>query len=86
VYNQDVSTNSAQIRQGGLNMTSGEKMRSLRGKKSKRKVSEELGISFSSYAKYERNERIPRDDVKIKIAKYFHSSVQDIFFEQAEHK
>ena len=61
-------------------MTSGEKLRNLRGKKSKRTVSKELGISFSSYVKYERNERIPRDDIKIKIAKYFGTSVQDIFF------
>lgn len=61
-------------------MTSGEKLRNLRGEKSKRKVAEELGISFSSYVKYERNERIPRDDIKIKIAKYFRTSVQDIFF------
>lgn len=62
-------------------MTSGEKMRTLRGEKSKRRVAEELGISFSSYVKYERNERIPRDDVKIRIAKYYRKSVQDIFFE-----
>ena len=61
-------------------MTSGEKMRSLRGNKSRQRVSEDLGISFSSYVKYERNERIPRDDVKIKIAKYFRTTVQDIFF------
>ena len=61
-------------------MTAGEKIRTLRGKKSKRRVSEELGISFSSYVKYERNERIPRDDIKIRIAEYFGTSVQDIFF------
>lgn len=61
-------------------MTFGEKLRSLRGNKSRRKVSEELGISFSSYVKYERNERIPRDDIKKRIAKYFQTSVQDIFF------
>ena len=67
-------------------MTTGEKLRNLRGKTSKRKVAEELGISFSSYVKYERNERIPRDDIKIKIAEYYRTSVQDIFFRQAEHK
>ena len=61
-------------------MTSGEKIRAFRGKKSQRKVAEDLGISFSSYVKYERNERVPRDDTKVKIAKYFHKSVQDIFF------
>lgn len=61
-------------------MTSGEKLRNLRGKKNKRKVAEELGVSYSSYVKYERNERVPRDDIKKKIAKYFKTSVQDIFF------
>ncbi len=61
-------------------MTFGENLRRLRGNKSKRKVAEELGISFSSYVKYERNERIPRDDIKRRIAKYFNTSVQDIFF------
>jgi transcriptional regulator with XRE-family HTH domain len=61
-------------------MTFGENLRRLRGEKSKRKVAEELGISFSSYVKYERNERIPRDDIKMRIAKYFNTSVQDIFF------
>lgn len=61
-------------------MTSGEKLRNLRGKNSRRKVAEELGISYSSYVKYERNERIPRDDIKTKIAKYYRTSVQDIFF------
>ena len=61
-------------------MTSGEKLKILRGEKSQRKVAEELGVSFSSYGKYERNERVPRDDIKKKIAKYFKTSVQDIFF------
>jgi DNA-binding XRE family transcriptional regulator len=75
-----MSTDSAQNSKGGVNMTAGEKMRALRGKKSKRRVAEELGISFSSYVKYERNERAPRDDIKKKIAEYFRTSVQEIFF------
>ena len=29
---------------------------------------------------YEREERVPRDEVKIQIAKYFKMPVQDIFF------
>ena len=67
-------------------MTPGEKIRKLRGKKSKRKVADDLGISFSSYVKYERNERVPRDEVKVKISKYFKTTVQDLFFGQSEHK
>ena len=61
-------------------MNSGEKLRQLRGKRSKRKVAEDLGISFSSYVKYERGERVPSDKTKVLIAKYFKKSVQEIFF------
>lgn len=60
--------------------TAGQKMRELRGIKSKRIVAEELGISFSSYVKYERDERNPSDKTKRKIAKYFGKSVEAIFF------
>ena len=61
-------------------MNSGEKLRQLRGKRSKRKVAEDLGISFSSYVKYERGERVPSDKTKVLIANYFKKSVQEIFF------
>ena len=60
--------------------TAGQKMRELRGIKSKRIVAEELGISFTSYVKYERDERNPSDKTKRKIAKYFGKSVEAIFF------
>lgn len=62
-------------------MSIGEKLRSLRGKKSKSEVAKAIGVSMSSYVKYERNERVPSDDVKKKIATYFNSSVSFIFFE-----
>lgn len=61
-------------------MTSGEKMKQLRGKKSRRKVAEDLGVSFSSYVKYERGERVPSDKKKVAIASYFKKTVQEIFF------
>ena len=34
---------------------------------------------------YERGERIPRDEVKIQIAKYFGKTVQEVFFTPVEH-
>lgn len=61
-------------------MTIGEKLRKLRGKKTKRAVAEAIGVSCSSYSKYESNERCPRDEVKKKIAKLFGTSVESIFF------
>lgn len=53
---------------------------SLRGDKTQKEVSADLGISISALAMYEQGNRIPRDEVKIKISKYFGKSVQEIFF------
>lgn len=61
-------------------MTSGEKLRKLRGKKTKAEVAKAIGVSESSYVKYERDERTPSDFVKQKIADYFGRSVGYIFF------
>lgn len=52
----------------------------LRGKRTQKEVAEAIGISVSALSMYEVGQRIPRDEVKIKIAKYYKKSVQDIFF------
>lgn len=62
-------------------LTVGEKLRKLRGKKTKSAVASDLGISRSAYVKYERNERTPGDVMKVKLAEYFGCSVASIFFE-----
>ncbi len=61
-------------------MSIGEKLRILRGKRSQDEVSSKVGVTKSAWAMYERNERVPRDEIKIKIANYFHVTVQEIFF------
>jgi len=61
-------------------LKAGEKMRKLRGKTTRQAVADQIGVSYSSYMKYERNERTPSDEVKKKIAKYFGVSVESIFF------
>ena len=55
-------------------------LRHLRGKRSRREIAEALGVSYSAYMKYERGERVPRDDVKKKIADFYGVSVGAIFF------
>lgn len=62
-------------------MSSGEKLRNLRGDKSQAQIAHELGVTPSAWAMYERNERTPRDEIKIKIAQYFNKSVQELFYE-----
>ena len=66
-------------------MSFGEKLRELRGDKSQEAMAQEVGVTKSAWAMYERNERIPRDEVKVRIANYFHRTVQEIFFEPKEH-
>lgn len=61
-------------------MSIGEKLRKLRGDCSQEEISSKVGVTKSAWAMYERNERVPRDEVKIKIANYFHTTVQEIFF------
>jgi DNA-binding XRE family transcriptional regulator len=66
-------------------MSYGKILRTLRGDKSQEAIANEIGITKSSWAMYEREERIPRDEVKIKIANYFRKTVQEIFFGNVEH-
>lgn len=61
-------------------MTVGEKLRTLRGEKTQKEVANELKITKSALAMYERNQRVPRDEVKVKLAKYYNQSVEDLFF------
>jgi len=58
----------------------GNRIRELRGDKSQDELAKGLGISKSALAMYERGERVPRDEIKIRIAQYFNKSVQEIFF------
>ena len=60
-------------------------LRKLRGKRSQSQIADALGITKSSWAMYERGERIPRDEVKVKISQFFGVSVQEIFFGNTEH-
>lgn len=60
----------------------GQKIKSLRENLgyTPEKVADDIGVSTSSYCKYEAGTRTPRDEVKEKIANYFNSSVSFIFF------
>ena len=51
--------------------TTGMILRKLRGDRTQEEIAAILGITKSSWAMYERDERVPRDEVKIRIAKFF---------------
>lgn len=52
----------------------------LRGEKSQKEIADAAGISVSALAMYETGKRIPRDEVKIALAKVYKKTVQAIFF------
>jgi DNA-binding XRE family transcriptional regulator len=58
----------------------------LRGEKTQEEVAKAVGISKSALSMYENGSRIPRDEIKIRIAKYYHKSVQVIFFNNNDTK
>lgn len=56
-----------------------EKLISLRGDKSREEVAKANGISVSALVMYETGKRIPRDEIKLSLARYYNSSVEEIF-------
>lgn len=61
-------------------MSVGQKLRELRGDRTMTDVAEQLSISESALKMYELDERVPRDGVKVRIAKFYGVSVGSLFF------
>ena len=61
-------------------MSTGKKLKALRGDKTQKEVVADIGISKSALAMYERDERIPRDEVKVQIANYYNEPVGALFY------
>lgn len=64
----------------------GSRIKALRGEESRQSLAKNLRISKSALAMYERGERVPRDEVKIRISQYFEVPIESIFFTSKEHK
>lgn len=58
----------------------GAKLLKLRGEKTRSEVADALKISQSALAMYESGQRIPRDNIKIRIADYYKKPIYEIFF------
>lgn len=58
----------------------GKRLVELRGSRTQEEVAKANDISVSAIGMYERGERIPRDELKIRLAAYYNKSVQEIFF------
>ncbi|MFH5834587.1 helix-turn-helix transcriptional regulator [Proteiniclasticum sp. C24MP] len=65
-----------------MQKTIGEKLILLRGERTQEEVANSVGIARTTLAMYEQDRRIPRDQIKIRLASYYRTPIQDIFFDE----
>lgn len=58
----------------------GQILTDLRGEASREEVAKAVGVSVSAWQMYENGQRIPKDEVKVRIASYFKKTVGEIFY------
>ena len=58
----------------------GKRLREKRGAISQAEVAQAIGVTPMAISLYESGERIPRDEVKIRLAQYYGCTVDSIFF------
>ena len=61
-------------------MTVAERLVAARGDRSRSEVAEAVGISLSAITLSEIGQRVPRDEIKVKLATYYNKSVGELFF------
>ena len=61
-------------------MTVADRLVEARGKRKREEVAAAIGVSLSAISMYENGERVPRDETKIKLAEYYGTTVQALFF------
>lgn len=67
-------------KEGVFLQTIGQKLIALRGDKDIDEVANSIGVTKQAIWNYENDKRVPRDDIKKKIADYYKKSVSYIFF------
>lgn len=60
-------------------MTTAEKLIKARGNRTREEVANAIGVSISAMAMYETGARVPRDEIKIRLANYYNTTVQYLF-------
>ena len=56
------------------------RLREARGERPRKDVCEEVGISVSALMMYENGKRTPRDSIKMRLAKCYRKSVEELFY------
>ena len=64
----------------------GKRLIELRGDLKREVVAAENNISVSALTMYETGQRIPRDEIKVYLAKYYNTSVGKLFYAEWCHE
>lgn len=59
-----------------------EKLKMARGEKTRKEVCEAVGISRNALMMYENGKRIPKDEIKIRLANFYNKGIEELFFAQ----
>lgn len=60
----------------------GKRLIELRGDRSQARVARDIGIAASTLGMYETEQRVPRDSIKMVLARYYGKTVQEIFYDE----
>lgn len=61
--------------------TIGRRLKELRGDRSREEIAIAVGVTAQAICNYECGIRTPSDDVKVKLARVFETTVQAIFYD-----
>lgn len=64
----------------------GRRLRELRGNRTLEEAANGAGVGQSALTMYELGQRIPRDEAKIRLAKYYGVTVDALFFASELHE
>ena len=85
-YTKTVTRSDAHKLKGGISVEIdptkiGKKLRQLRGTRTQAEIANAVNVGVTSITNYEAGIRTPRDEIKLRLAKYFGVSVESIFFD-----
>ena len=56
------------------------KLVKLRGTRTQEEIANAIGISISAIGMYETGQRVPRDEIKVKLDNFYNVSIESLFF------
>ena len=63
-------------------MSIADKLKEARGQIPRKSVCDAVGISLNALMMYENGKRVPRDEIKVKLAKFYGKKIEELFYSQ----